>query len=45
MNTAMLKMHCPAATRADDRPGWIPPEITENWDTDTYAYQTETEIL
>jgi len=45
MNTAMLKMLTPAETRADDRPGWIPPEIKENWDTDPYAYQTEEELM
>ena len=28
-----------------DRPGWIPPHITENWDTDPYAYQTEQEMM
>jgi len=29
----------------NDRPGWIPPEITENWDTDPYSYQTEEELM
>jgi Uma2 family endonuclease len=28
-----------------DRPGWIPPHITENWDPDPYAYQTEEEMM
>jgi hypothetical protein len=28
-----------------DRPGWIPPHITENWDTDPFAYQTEEELM
>ncbi|MFO1431335.1 MAG: Uma2 family endonuclease [Candidatus Competibacteraceae bacterium] len=28
-----------------DRPGWIPPEITHDWDTDPYAYQTEEELM
>ena len=28
-----------------DRPGWIPAEITHNWDTDPYAYQTEEELM
>jgi Uma2 family endonuclease len=28
-----------------DRPGWIPPEITKNWDTSPYAYQTEKEQM
>jgi colicin import membrane protein len=28
-----------------DRPGWIPSEITENWDTNPYAYQTEEELM
>ena len=28
-----------------DRPGWIPLEITDNWDTNPYAYQTEEEQM
>ncbi len=28
-----------------DRPGWIPTEITHDWDTDPYAYQTEEELM
>jgi len=28
-----------------DRPGWIPPEITKNWDSSPYAYQTEEEQM
>ncbi len=28
-----------------ERPGWIPTEITANWDTDPYAYQTEEEMM
>ncbi|MCP4698183.1 MAG: hypothetical protein GY862_15215 [Gammaproteobacteria bacterium] len=28
-----------------DRPGWIPPEITHDWDTCPYAYQTEEELM
>lgn len=28
-----------------DRPGWIPADITENWDPDPYAYQTEEELM
>ncbi len=28
-----------------DRPGWIPPEITQDWDTNPYAYQTEEELM
>ncbi len=28
-----------------DRPGWIPPDITHEWDTDPYAYQTEEELM
>ena len=30
---------------AFDRPGWIPAHITENWDPDPYAYQTEEELM
>jgi len=29
----------------EDRPGWIPPDIPDNWDTDHYAYQTEEELM
>jgi len=32
-------------TTKQDRPGWIPPEITTNWDTNSYAYQTEEEMM
>ena len=28
-----------------ERPGWIPAHITENWDTDPFAYQTEAELM
>ncbi len=28
-----------------DRPAWIPPQITENWDSNPYAYQTEEELM
>ncbi|MCP4349432.1 MAG: Uma2 family endonuclease [Desulfobacterales bacterium] len=28
-----------------DRPAWIPPYITHDWDTDPYAYQTEEELM
>ncbi len=28
-----------------DRPGWIPPDITHEWNTDPYAYQTEEELM
>jgi len=28
-----------------ERPGWIPPHITNNWDTDPFAYQTEEELM
>ncbi|MDM8523692.1 Uma2 family endonuclease [Desulfococcaceae bacterium HSG8] len=30
---------------AYDRPGWIPPGILHDWDTDPYAYQTEEELM
>jgi len=39
MNTA-LKISEPA-----DRPGWIPPDIFYDWDTNPYAYQTEKELM
>jgi Uma2 family endonuclease len=42
MNTAILKVR---KTGVEDRPGWIPPEITENWDTNPYSYQTEEELM
>ncbi|MCP4347071.1 MAG: hypothetical protein GY795_16275 [Desulfobacterales bacterium] len=32
-------------TAPADRPGWIPPEITDDWDTNPYAYQTEEELM
>jgi Uma2 family endonuclease len=32
-------------TQKIDRPGWIPPEITKNWETSPYAYQTEEELM
>jgi Uma2 family endonuclease len=32
-------------TQKIDRPGWIPPEITDNWETSPYAYQTEEEMM
>jgi Uma2 family endonuclease len=28
-----------------DRPSWIPAHITENWDPDPFAYQTEEELM
>ncbi|MEZ4729481.1 MAG: Uma2 family endonuclease [Caldilineaceae bacterium] len=28
-----------------DRPGWIPPEIGDNWDDNPFAYQTEEELM
>jgi len=43
MNIA-LKINKPAES-ANDRPGWIPPEIKDNWDTNPYAYQTEEELM
>ncbi len=34
-----------AKAKAVDRPGWIPAHITENWDPNPYAYQTEEELM
>ena len=28
-----------------ERPGWIPPDVGDNWDDDPYAYQTEEEAM
>jgi Uma2 family endonuclease len=28
-----------------DRPGWIPAKITDHWDSNPYAYQTEEELM
>lgn len=28
-----------------DRPGWIPSDITHDWDSSPYAYQTEEELM
>ncbi len=47
MNIA-LKINKPAESAVpenNDRPGWIPPEITDNWDTNPYSYQTEEELM
>ncbi|MDM8522902.1 Uma2 family endonuclease [Desulfococcaceae bacterium HSG8] len=45
MNIA-LKMPAPSFfADAHDRPGWIPPDIVRNWDTNPYAYQTEEELM
>lgn len=35
----------PVLRTKPDRPGWIPPHIKSNWDTDPYAYQTEEEMM
>jgi Uma2 family endonuclease len=35
----------PAPSLILDRPGWIPPHITQNWDANPYAYQTEEELM
>ena len=47
MNVA-LKINKPAESAVpenNDRPGWIPPEIKDDWDTNPYAYQTEEELM
>ena len=41
----VLKIIQPSKTDATDRPGWIPPEITHDWDPSPYAYQTEEEMM
>ena len=41
----ILKILQPPKTDATDRPGWIPPDIIKDWDTDPYAYQTEEELM
>ncbi len=42
----VLKIVKPADDNVpSDRPGWIPPEITYNWDPSPYAYQTEEEQM
>lgn len=35
----------PHAREENDRPGWIPSDITRDWDTNPYAYQTEEELM
>jgi Uma2 family endonuclease len=36
----------PPPTRfLQDRPGWIPTHITQDWDPNPYAYQTEEELM
>lgn len=32
-------------TTSIQRPKWIPDHITENWDTDPYAYQTKEDLM
>ncbi|MDM8558654.1 Uma2 family endonuclease [Candidatus Parabeggiatoa sp. HSG14] len=39
-----LKIKATRKTKPE-RPGWIPSHITENWDTDPFAYQTEEELM
>jgi len=41
----ILKILQSPKTDATDRPGWIPPEITHDWDDSPYAYQTEEEMM
>ncbi|MCP4353862.1 MAG: Uma2 family endonuclease, partial [Desulfobacterales bacterium] len=38
-------IHRETYTVRADRPGWIPPDILYDWDTDPYAYQTEEELM
>lgn len=40
--TTTLKTRPPIAL---DRPGWIPPDVIQDWDPDPYAYQTEEELM
>lgn len=35
----------PPPSHFPDRPGWVPAEITANWDPNPYAYQTEEELM
>ncbi|MDM8517041.1 Uma2 family endonuclease [Desulfobacterales bacterium HSG16] len=35
----------PEQAMAPERPGWIPLDISANWNTDPYAYQTEEELM
>jgi Uma2 family endonuclease len=42
-NLKMITNRTPPTTR--ERPGWIPPEIADDWDPDPYAYQTEEELM
>ena len=41
----MLETSIIAPSKTIDRPAWIPPEITHDWDTNPYAYQTEEELM
>ncbi|MBV7330749.1 Uma2 family endonuclease [Chloroflexi bacterium TSY] len=45
MNSHAATIDPPTESLAVDRPGWIPPHITANWDPDPYAYQTEEELM
>ncbi len=41
----MLETPIISPSKAIDRPAWIPPEITHDWDSNPYAYQTEEELM
>lgn len=43
MKTLMKPLALPKVTI--ERPGWIPSEITHDWDVCPYAYQTEEELM
>lgn len=45
--TPTARMYTPIShsPRRDDRPGWIPPDVGDDWDPNPYAYQTEEELM
>lgn len=45
MSTAIEYAPVFADSKTQDRPGWIPAEILDDWDPSPYAYQTEEERM
>lgn len=45
MVTLAIPQVVAADWRHDDRPGWIPDWVGDDWDRNPYAYQTEEELM
>ena len=41
----MTSLGHPLESQTQERPGWIPDDITHDWDESPYAYQTEEELM